>query len=433
VLEPAQSRDRTPRDGETADGMRPEARGEYSTGGRGGQRRGLPPSDRRREAVRGRAALGLVTGLLAIASCSGKAAKTNAGAEQTAVELQQQAREAMARGDAATARDRLARAVALVPNDASAWNALGLAQEALGDADGAQASFEHAILAAPSEHEAHLNLAVLLMHRGVSGRARTEFEQAVQFGPRHALPYWNFAAALVDVGKPEQARELLDRALELEPACGPAHAEFGRVESKAGHADAALQHFAAAETLGVATPTFFGNYGLELLQAGRTGEAETRLARATALDSTRAPLWNHLGVARLRGAHPAEAIAPFERAHALAPADQDIRYNLASALFRLERYADAVKLLADPRPARADLLALWGMSLRGAGRTREAVPLLHEASEKAARDVGILNNYGVILAETGDVPAAVAVWRRVLDIEPANKTAHDNLAARGAH
>src|SRR5262249_61189824 len=140
--------------------------------------------------------------LLGIAACSGNAAKTNPGAQQTSVDLQQQAREAMQHGDAATARDRLTRAVALVPSDASAWNALGLAQQALGDADGAQTSFEHAILAAPSEHEAHLNLAVLLMHRGVSGRARTEFEEAVQLQPRHALPYWNFAAALVDVGKP---------------------------------------------------------------------------------------------------------------------------------------------------------------------------------------------------------------------------------------
>src|SRR5262249_29454449 len=108
--------------------MRPETRGEYSTGARGGQRRGGRPPGLGRAAARGHAAVGLLAGLLGIASCSGNAAKTSPSAQQTSVELQQQAREAMQHGDAAAARDRLTSAVALVPSDASAWNALGLAQ-----------------------------------------------------------------------------------------------------------------------------------------------------------------------------------------------------------------------------------------------------------------------------------------------------------------
>jgi Flp pilus assembly protein TadD len=108
-----------------------------------------------------------------------------------------------------------------------------------------------------------------------------------------------------------------------------------------------------------------------------------------------------------------------------------VRFNLANALVRLERYAEARALLETPRPARADLLALLGVALRGEGRAADAVPVLRDASQRAPRDVGILNNYGVVLAETGDVPAALDVWRRVLALDPANTVARDNLAARG--
>jgi Flp pilus assembly protein TadD len=70
------------------------------------------------------------------------------------------------------------------------------------------------------------------------------------------------------------------------------------------------------------------------------------------------------------------------------------------------------------------------MALRGEGRARDAVPILRRASESSPRDVGILNNYGVVLAESGDVAAALAVWHRVLDLDPGNPVARDNLAAR---
>jgi|CXWL01.1.fsa_nt_gi Flp pilus assembly protein TadD len=269
------------------------------------------------------------------------------------------------------------------------------------------------------------------MRRGVSGRARTEFEQAVEAHPGDPLPYWNFAAALVDVGQPEQARELLRTALGLDPHSGPAHAEMARVESRAGHSGAALAQFAVAESLGVATPVFWANHGLELLNAGEYAAAEARLLRATALDSTRAATWNHLGVARLRLGRMPGALTALRRARGLGPEDEDIRFNLGNALVRSGQFAAAASLLGAPRPARADLLALCGMALRGAGRTAEAVPLLAEAVQKAPGDVNVLNNYGVVLAETGDVPRALDAWRRVLEIEPANRFARDNLAARG--
>ncbi len=426
-------------------GLKPETGAKYSTARE--PRRGadqapasMPPAAprpgpalaaMRRVAQRCLVAGFVLPGLLAL-GCGQRALSSGDAVRVEASRLQAEARARLAQGDAAGAVQHLLRTVTLIPNDPGAWNALGLAQQAHDETDAARQSFERAITIEPRRYEAHLNLAVLLMRSGVSGRARTEFEQAIQAQPGDPLPYWNFATAVVDVGKPDQGRELLQTALQLDPACGPAHAQMGRVESRAGHAPQALAHFAAAESLGVETPTLHANYGLELLRANRPAEAEKELLQSLAVDSTRAAEWNHLAVARTRQGRTLEALPAFERAHRLAPADEDIRFNLATAYERQGRHADAATLLANPHPVRADQLALWGMALRGAGRGREALPLLREAAAKAPRDVAILNNLGVVQAENGDVPAALATWRRVLEIEPGNTTARDNLKARGA-
>jgi Flp pilus assembly protein TadD len=368
--------------------------------------------------------------VLAVAACAPPQADLDPQAVR-AGELHGEGRRRLEAGDAAGAVAALAQAAAASPQDPLLWNDLGLAQARAGDAAAAQQSFERAIQLAPQRYEGHLNLAVLLMRGGVSGRARTEFEQAAATAPSNPLVFWNWAVALVDVGKPEQARQHLEAALRLDPRHGPAHAEMGRVEALAGRRDAALARFATAESLGVDSAAFHANYGLELLRAQRLAEAEAHLERATLGDSTRAAAWNHLGVARLGQGRPLAAVEPLRRAHRLRPEDEDVRYNLANVLVRLERYREAVTLLETPRPHRPPLLALWGMALRGAGRRDEALPLLREAAERAPRDAGILNNYGVLLAESGDVPGALEVWRRVLQIEPENVTALENLRARG--
>ena len=369
--------------------------------------------------------------LLIVAACTPAPQTRGENPDERAYTLRARARAALERGAAAEAVTLLQEAAALRPEDAELWNDLGLAHEAAGEGQQAVQAYETAIEADTRVAEPHLNLAILLMRRGISGRARTEFAEAAHADPDNPRVYWNYATALVDVGKPEQARQLLERALQLDPTFGPAHAELGRVETLAGRDAAAVQRFAAAEQLGVSSAAFHANYGLALLQSGRAEQAERQLLRAVALDTTRARTWNHLGVAQLRQNKSAEAVEALRRAQALAPQDEDLRFNLANTLVQLERFAEADRLLQERPPQRADLLGLWGMALRGLGRGADARDALSLAATRAPRDTHILNNYGVVLAENGDVAAALDVWRRVLGIEPSNETARANIIARG--
>jgi Flp pilus assembly protein TadD len=179
----------------------------------------------------------------------------------------------------------------------------------------------------------------------------------------------------------------------------------------------------AAESLGVTNAATRANYGLALLRAGRYAPAESQLEQSVAADSTRAAAWNHLGVARLRQARPQDALAPLQHASRLEPGNEDFRFNLATALERSQRYAEAEALLRQPRPVRGDLLSLYGMVLRGAGSCRRggaAVARCGGGGAARCRDSQQLRRGA---GRNGDVPAALTIWQRVLEIEPANATA----------
>jgi Tfp pilus assembly protein PilF len=276
-----------------------------------------------------------------------------------------------------------------------------------------------------------MNLAVLLMHRGVTGRARSEFEQAVEATPRDPLPYWNYAAALIDVGKPEQARQELQRALAIDPDCGPAHAEMGRVEILADNNTTAVARFARAESLGVANPAMHANYGLALLRAGRPADAELQLERATREDSTRAATWNHLGwrgcaraTSRMRSSRC--AMRPGSNRATTTCASTWPRCSCVSSATMMPSWCCALRGRCAPICSRP---GGWRCAHRGAPPKPCRCCARPRSARRATRRSS--STTGVLLAETGDVPAALDVWRRVLEIDPNNATARDNLAARG--
>jgi Tfp pilus assembly protein PilF len=73
-----------------------------------------------------------------------------------------------------------------------------------------------------------------------------------------------------------------------------------------------------------------------------------------------------------------------------------------------------------------DLLA---MAYRGRGDLGKAGDYMRKALQLKPDNVVHLINYGVILAESGKIPEARAQWEKVLEIDPENTTARENLSA----
>lgn len=66
-----------------------------------------------------------------------------------------------------------------------------------------------------------------------------------------------------------------------------------------------------------------------------------------------------------------------------------------------------------------------GLILSETGNAKEAVAILAPFADR--RDPEILNAYGIALADTGDIQGAVRQFDRVLQIDPTNATAYENL------
>jgi Flp pilus assembly protein TadD len=82
-------------------------------------------------------------------------------------------------------------------------------------------------------------------------------------------------------------------------------------------------------------------------------------------------------------------------------------------------------------PTVGEALSVLGMAWRGRGDLARAREYLRRAVQLDPEDASQLNNYGVVLAESGMLPDAKAQWRRVLEIDPDNATAKANLSAFG--
>jgi tetratricopeptide (TPR) repeat protein len=337
------------------------------------------------------------------------------------------------------------------PKDAQVHSMLAEAYWKTGARDQAVVSFENALRLDHTDAVTHRSFGQMLMEMGRVGRALTEFQLAVEHGPKDALSCYNYGLALYEFGRTDEALGQWEAAASLDPA-NATFAEALGIGYTGRDDTAALGHFETARALGADTPSFHNNYGLLLVRLGRFEEAAGEFNEASRADPANDAFRLNLAVARLNAKDYASAAPLLEELLARSGDDRTYRIYLARAYYEQARFADAVEVLeawlpsaesagggSENRDSRAgpsqpgldeayDTLA---MSYRGLKRLREAVACGAKAVELAPANVGHLNNYGVILAESGRIDEARAQWRKVLRLEPGNTVAKQNLSAVG--
>ncbi len=130
-----------------------------------------------------------------------------------------------------------------------------------------------------------------------------------------------------------------------------------------------------------------------------------------------------------RGDH-AGAAEQYREAVRLQPGNPAWLVNLAAALNRLERFAEAEAALAphvdafawDPR-----VRMQYGRALYELDRCREALPHLAAAASLAPQDPVCAVNHGLCLMALGDLDRAAAAFRRTLSLDPGNALARQCL------
>ena len=89
----------------------------------------------------------------------------------------------MEKGDFATAREILQRAVKVYPRDASLWFHLGASCGELNDVDAAIAAFERSRTLDPRQPQTYFNLGLLYWRSGDLGKAKESYRAGLALDP----------------------------------------------------------------------------------------------------------------------------------------------------------------------------------------------------------------------------------------------------------
>jgi Flp pilus assembly protein TadD len=166
-------------------------------------------------------------------------------------------------------------------------------------------------------------------------------------------------------------------------------------------------------------------------RAGRLREAEQACRQVLSFEPRNPDAFNLLGViAGSMGDH-AGAAALMQQSVTIAPDVMEFRSNLAKALMREGRLAEAEEVLRravarDPdSPA---LLGLWGAIIGQQGRFDEGIEALRKASKRAPHDASHHFNLAELFRRQGDRETAIAQLKKALQLAPNYADALNNLA-----
>lgn len=365
--------------------------------------------------------------------------------------------------DISRAEKYLSKAAALDPDDAGKRTSLALVQMAKGQVDAALGELER-IAAADRGTTADLALIATLMKTGAFDKALQAIAALEKKQPGQPLPHDLRGRTLFALGQVEAARQSFERALTANPAYFPAVAGLARLDMAAGRQEEAGKRF--EQLLGSDPKNLQALMALADLRrhsGGKPEEVAALLTQAVAAaphdPEPRLALIDHY----LQSRDAAHAIAAAQEAASALPDRPEILNALGIAQQAGKDFNQALatygKLVNLERTSARPYVRMADIHL-AAGNREEAVNSLRKALELAPsaalamrlhgllqqqeeadagrfaaawlkehpKDVGFLQYLGNRAIERQDYASAARHYRVVLESQPDNAAALNNLA-----
>ncbi len=327
------------------------------------------------------------------------------------------------------------------PSSALMHYNLGTEYGKRGESDQAAEEYGNALSLNPYYFEAHNNLGALLVQKGKFTAAMEHYRAAKEIRPQFFDVYWNMAIALRESGDVPGAVAQLQEALRFQPHAPQLKFTLGKLAFDQGRFDEAIGSFndALGDQPNLVEARAY--LGYSLAQEGRTREAIEQLKKALAMkqgmadvhtklgvllgregkieeavthhqealriEPNNAEAHNNLGVDLLASGRVPEAVAHLERAVQISPEYAEARNNLALGLIREKKFPEAeteARQAARLQPKFCEAFNTLGIALANQGKFGEAVG----AFSKALESCPAIPEYGENLerAKMGRIPAA---------------------------
>jgi tetratricopeptide (TPR) repeat protein len=216
--------------------------------------------------------------------------------------------------------------------------------------------------------------------------------------PANARAHASLGHFLVRAERWAEAAGRYEQVLRLRPDYADARSDYAGVLGRLGRLPEAIPHYEAAARLKPDDATIRYNLGLALMRAGRLPEARVSLENAVRLPRGRGRADWHatLGNVLLDLNEVPAAAAEFARALEIQPEATEARHNLALALVRL-------------------------------GRPAEAIPHYEAVLRRLPGSAQVHHNLALALAQAGRVPEAIAQEEEALRLNPGLTAAREQL------
>jgi protein O-GlcNAc transferase len=308
----------------------------------------------------------------------------------------------------------------------------GLALLQAGNLKAAAEAFARACDMAPDNPDYRLHYGIALLNAGQAEAAADAFREVLTAQPQNVVALINLGFSLTLQKDYAGALDALRRAVEIEPDRVEAHFNLGNAERDSGDRDGALRSYRRALELRAGMLPAIVNLGGLLLDTGDPAEARRVFADGLRQHPDRPELQYGLALALEQIGDNAAAIAAYRGFLARWPDQRDVLNNLAGLLKGRGDESEATALYEravaldpkSPEPA-VNLAALYFKR----HRRDDALRLLRSAMNLAAGRSDLLLRIANDLRALNDMETAIDCYRRVLDGDPGNISAHARLGS----
>lgn len=173
------------------------------------------------------------------------------------------------------------------------------------------------------------------------------------------------------------------------------------------------------------------NLALALIQSDELESAESELLRALEIDPTAEIIYQNLAILRLKQRKDTEAEAYLHQALNLNPDYAEARINLGGILRKRGLYKEAAEQfiqVLNKNPDDPVINKNYGNAILRSGQPADALPYLEKSLLYSPEDIEVLLDKGEILSLLGRSEEAIGAYRKILDIDKNQESAHYHIA-----
>ncbi|HUB13780.1 MAG TPA: sulfotransferase [Acetobacteraceae bacterium] len=268
------------------------------------------------------------------------------------------------------------------------------------------------------------------------GEAETIYRTVLSKAPRNADALNLLGVIAQDCGRAAEAVALIARAVRIRRNFPEAWTNLARAQRAAGDAEGAIHSAREALALEPELAEAHAQLGRALLDLEDNEAAAAACRRAVELAPNALDAQVNLGAAlsRLKDFHG--AAQAYQAAHALMPLRAETLTDFGMALVEIDRCDDALRcheraVALAPNDARTH--AAHAAALRKAQEPVAALAACRRALALAPDRIDMWMLLGGGLAALGQFDEAIAIYRHILELDPACTEARRSIVAAGEH